>query len=85
MMMFSATIEPRKREMIRNLYSSGIPIDIIAMQVDLNITSVLKVIEEIEAGVLEISCPYCHSTFKNHKELLNHVDQAHMGSYYEEL
>lgn len=85
MMMFSATIEPRKKEMIRNLYSSGIPIDIIAMQVDLNITSVLKVIKEIEAGVLEISCPYCHSTFKNQKELLNHVGRTHIVSCYEDL
>ena len=82
MMMFSENIEPRKKEMIRNLYSSGIPIDIIALQVDLNITLVLKVIEEIEAGALEISCPYCHSIFKNQKELLKHVGGTHIGSYY---
>ncbi|MFQ5970294.1 MAG: hypothetical protein ACE5J2_07370 [Nitrososphaerales archaeon] len=82
MMMLSSAIEPRKKEMVRNLYSSGIPVDIIAMQVDLSITSVLKVIEEIEAGVLEISCPYCHSIFKGQKKLLKHVGLVHVDSYY---
>ncbi|MFQ5968991.1 MAG: hypothetical protein ACE5J2_00645 [Nitrososphaerales archaeon] len=75
------TIEPRKKEMVKNLYCSGIPIDIIALQTDLVQTSVLKVIEEIESGVPQISCPYCSSIFKNQKVLLKHLGQIHTATY----
>lgn len=81
MMASNETIESRKKEMVRNLYSSGIPIDIIALQSDLTVTSVLKIIEEIESGAAQISCPYCNSIFKTQKELLKHVGQIHIGSY----
>ncbi|MFQ5941233.1 MAG: hypothetical protein ACE5KA_06015 [Nitrososphaerales archaeon] len=73
----NAAIETRKKEMVKNLYSSGIPIDIIALQSDLEDTSVLKIIEEIESGAPQISCPYCSSIFKNQKELLKHVSETH--------
>lgn len=82
MMASNDTIESRKREMVKNLYSSGIPIDIIALQSDLTVTSVLKIIAEIESDTPQISCPYCSSVLKTQKELLKHVGQIHVTSYF---
>lgn len=81
-MMTSNETESRKKEMVKNLYSSGIPIDIIALQADLTVTSVLKIIEEIESGATQISCPYCSSIFKTQKKPLMHVQRIHIGGYY---
>lgn len=36
-----------KKVFIRNLYLSGIPLDIIALQVDLDVPTVLKIIDEV--------------------------------------
>ncbi|MFQ5940663.1 MAG: hypothetical protein ACE5KA_03070 [Nitrososphaerales archaeon] len=77
----SEAIESRKRDMVKNLYSSGIPIDIIALQSDLDQTSVLNIIEKIEYGAPQLSCPYCSSLYKNQKELLKHVGQIHTAIY----
>ena len=82
MMASNETVESRKKKMVRNLYSSGIPIDIIALQTDLSVTEVLKIIEEIESSVPEIACPYCGSIFKKRRELLMHVSRIHIGGYY---
>jgi len=80
----SETTDIRKKEMIKNLHSSGIPIDIIALQTDLDIAAVLHVIKEIESGEPEIfyslRCPYCDSVFTDKKELSKHIDRIHVGS-----
>lgn len=81
MMSSDQTIESRKKEMVRNLYSSGIPVDIIALQSDLTTTSVLAIIKEIESGAGEIICPYCISVYKTQKEILEHVSKIHSISF----
>lgn len=77
MMASNETVESRKREIVRNLYSSGIPVGKIALQTDLTITSVLKIVKEIESGTAKITCPYCGSIFKKQNDLLRHVEDVH--------
>ena len=36
-----------KKVIVRNLYLSGIPLDMIALQVDMDVPTVLKIIEEV--------------------------------------
>lgn len=36
-----------RKVVVRNLYLSGIPIDIISLQVDLDVPTLLKIIEEV--------------------------------------
>ncbi|MFQ5941425.1 MAG: C2H2-type zinc finger protein [Nitrososphaerales archaeon] len=77
-------LESRKKEVVMNLYSSGIPVDIIAFQTDLDIPSVLQVIRQTESGEPEIfyslRCPYCDSIFTNKYELSKHIDRIHTGT-----
>lgn len=40
-----------KKVIVRNLYLSGIPIDMIAMQVDMDVPSVMNIISEISHWV----------------------------------
>jgi len=41
-----------KKVVVRNLYLSGIPLDIIALQVDLDVPTVLKIIDEVTKWTL---------------------------------
>lgn len=45
-------VSDEKKEIVRNLYTSGIPEDFIAMQVDLEIPAVISILKE--AGVYRI-------------------------------
>ena len=84
MMSTIETGESRKKKVINNLRSSGIPIDIIALQTDLDIPPVIQVIREIESGEPEIfyslRCPYCDSIFTDKNELSKYIDKIHVGS-----
>jgi hypothetical protein len=39
--------EELRKVMVRNLYLSGIPLEIIALQVDLDVPTLLKIIDEV--------------------------------------
>jgi hypothetical protein len=41
-----------KKVIVRNLYLSGIPVDMIALQVDMDTPSVLKIISEVSTWVV---------------------------------
>jgi hypothetical protein len=42
-------ISEQKKEIIKNLYDSGIPEDFIALQLDLEISLVIDILKELEA------------------------------------
>lgn len=47
-MAFNEVITPEKKEVIRNLYLSGIGEEFIAMQLDIEIPEVIKVLKELD-------------------------------------
>lgn len=80
----TSELDSKKKDLVRKLYSSGISIDIIALQTGLDIPSVLQVIREAQSGEPEIfyglRCPYCDSIFTDKNELSKHIDGIHVGS-----
>ena len=58
-----------RKEKVRNLYSSGTPIGIIALKTDINVPSILSLIDEIELGELHKLCPHCSSILQRQKEI----------------
>lgn len=77
-------LDSKKKDLVRELYSSGISVDIIALQTGLDIPSVLQVIKETQSGEPEIfyslRCPYCDSICTDKNELSKHIDRIHIGS-----
>ena len=80
----ASKLDSKKKDLVRKLYSSGISVDIIALQIGLDIPSVLQVIKETQSGEPEIfyslRCPYCDSIFTDKNELSKHIDRIHIGS-----
>ena len=75
----ASKLDSKKKDLVRKLYSSGISVDIIALQTGLDIPSVLQVIKETQSGEPEIlyslRCQYCDSIFTDKNELLKAYSQ----------